>query len=187
MADTMAEALDHGGLLLRCAAGDRSALRALYEAEAPRMKAVARRILRREEIAEEAVQDAFLRIWRKAGQYDPARGTALGWIYTVQRSVALNILRDSSRENPAPPEDMEAHLDLRAEIETAEDIWGRLDAGSRLKACLDRLEPARRKVLILAYAFGLSHGEIAGRLAHPLGTVKAWVRRSLSALRECMG
>lgn len=177
---------DHGALIMACAAGDRAALQALYLAEAPRMKGVARRILRRDEIAEEAVQDAFLRIWQKAGQYDPARGSALGWIYAVQRSVALNILRDSGREDSAPPDELEAHLDRSAEIEAAEDIWGRLGATSRLKACLERLEPARRRTLILAYAFGLSHGEIAGRLARPLGTVKAWVRRSLSALRECM-
>ncbi|PWV97514.1 RNA polymerase sigma-70 factor (ECF subfamily) [Hoeflea marina] len=178
--------LDHGALLQQCAAGDRRALQALYQAEAPRMKAVARRMLRRDEIAEDAVQDAFVRIWHKASQYDPERGSALGWIYTVQRSVALNLLRGSRHEDLVEPADFDAIQERRQEIHTAEEVWGRLDASGRLRTCLGGLEPARRKVVLLAYAYGLSHGEIAGRLARPLGTVKAWLRRSLESLRECM-
>ena len=183
---TAEDGTDHGALLIRCAAGDRAALEALFRAEAPRMKAVALRMLRRDHAAEEAVQDAFVRIWRKAHQYDPDRGTALGWIYTVQRSIALNMLRSEKHEVMHAPDDIDAARELETEMQSADDILGRLDESKRLRICLAQLEPARRKAVLLAYAYGLSHGEIAGRLASPLGTIKAWLRRSLSALRECM-
>lgn len=186
MSDIAASKPDHSALLQRCAGGDRAALEALYRAEAPRMTAVARRILKRSEIAEEAVQEAFVRIWRKAHQYDPQRGSAPGWIYSVLRSVALNTLRDGGREDPSEPREVENEIDRRAELAVAEDIWVRLDQSSRLRVCLERLEPVRRKTVLLAYAHGLTHGEIAGRLVRPVGTVKAWLRRSLAALRECM-
>lgn len=185
-AQSAADEIDHGALLLQCARGKKEALQNLFEAESPRMKAVALRILRRDEVAEEAVQDAFVRIWNKAHQYDPSRGSALGWIYTVQRSIALNMLRDAKREESRSPEDIDIARELESEMQSADDILDRLDETKRLRICLDQLEPPRRRAVLLAYAYGLSHGEIAGRLASPLGTIKAWLRRSLSALRECM-
>lgn len=186
MTDVSISTPDHSALLARCAGGDRAALEALYVAEAPRMTGVARRILKRADVAEEAVQEAFVRIWRKAHQYDPQRGSALGWIYSVQRSVALNVLRDAQREDPAEPRAIENEIDRRAELVVAEELWRRLDRSSRLRACLETLDPVRRTTVLLAYAHGLTHGEIAGRLVRPIGTVKAWLRRSLTALRECM-
>lgn len=178
--------IDHDKLLLAIAAGDQSALKALYEAEAPRMKGVARRMLRRDDLAEEALQDAFVRIWQKAGQYDPDRGSALGWIYTVQRSVALNILRSGEREDVLPPDEVGSLKDMQSVFQTADDIWERLATRSRLRHCLSSLDPTKRRAVLLAYALGLSHGEIAGRLSSPLGTVKAWLRRGLASLRVCM-
>ncbi len=180
------EHIDHDKLLSAVAAGNRPALKALYEAEAPRMKGVARRMLRQEDLAEEALQDAFVRIWQKAGQYDRDRGSALGWIYTVQRSVALNILRSSSREDVLPPDEVSSLKDMQSVFQTADDIWERLATQSRLRHCLSNLDPAKRRAVLLSYALGLSHGEIAGRLSSPLGTVKAWLRRGLASLRACM-
>lgn len=187
MRDTALAATDHGVLLQRCARGDRAALHELFEREAPRMKGVARRILRRDELAEEAMQDAFVRIWQRAGQYDAAGGSALGWIFAVQRSIALNMLRSARREDIADPDDVGAAIDRDAEILSADEIWARLSETSRLRDCLSQLDRTRADALLLAYAYGFTHGEIAGRLARPLGTVKAWLRRGLEALRECMG
>jgi len=178
--------IDYEGWLQGCAAGDKSALRALYETEAPRMKGVARRMLQRDDLAEEALQDAFVRIWQKAGQHDPERGSALGWIYSVQRRVALNILRSREREDILPPEDIGILKGSESGFQTADDIWERLATTNRLHFCLSKIDPARRRAMLLSYALGLSHGEIAGRLSAPLGTVKAWLRRGLAALRACM-
>lgn len=178
--------VDYGELLRNCAQGDQSALQALFEVEAERMKGVARRMLRRDDLAEEAMQDAFVRIWQRAGQYDPARGSALGWIYAVQRSIALNMLRADAREDLLAPEEIDAVRDVQSQLRSADDIYESLATTSQLRACLSRLDPLKRKVVLLSYALGLSHGEIAGRLSSPLGTVKAWLRRGLAALRECM-
>src|SRR4051812_50223777 len=96
--------------LARCAAGDRTALRVIYDAEAPRMAGVARRMLRRQDLAEEAVQDAFMRGWRAAGTLDPQKGAARSWLQAILRNCALSILRGGSRlpphgeaAGPAPP------------------------------------------------------------------------------------
>ncbi|MBP1853167.1 sigma-70 family RNA polymerase sigma factor [Rhizobium halophytocola] len=171
--------------LSACAKGDRQGLKAIYEAEARRMVTIAERILRRHDLAEEIVQEAFLQIWRKAGQYDPARGSARGWLYAVVRSRALNAIRDGRREEAVDADSLE-RLQDEAQDGLFSDIYNDLDQASRLRACLDRLDAARRRTILMAYVSGYSHGEIAGRLKLPLGTAKAWIRRSLLTLRECM-
>lgn len=174
---------DHTEALARCARGDRTALRDLFREEGGRLVGVTLRILRRRDLAEEAVQDAFVQIWNRAASFDPARGSARGWIYTIARNRALNILRDSGREDLAEPQVIET----LAEAGAAEEAWEGLDHSSRLKGCLEALDEMKRRCVLLAYVEGLTHGEIAGRLGAPLGTVKAWVRRGLGQLRECVG
>ena len=169
--------------LRRCVAGDRSALRMIYDLEAPRMLGVALRLLRRRALAEEVLHDAFVLIWQRAGSFDPARGEARTWIYAVLRNRALTILRGESRTDLV--EDFEP-MGLTSEGESPEDVTLRLSDTSALKRCLERLEPPRRTAILLAYVEGLSHGELAGRLGVPLGTMKSWIRRSLLSLRECM-
>ncbi|MFN4168679.1 MAG: sigma-70 family RNA polymerase sigma factor [Pannonibacter phragmitetus] len=171
--------------LKACAEGSRDGLAAIYESEAARMVTIALRILRRHDLAEEIVQEAFLQIWRKAGQYDPARGSARGWLYAIVRSRALNALRDAGREELASAESLD-QLREDGDETLYTDLFDELDTSSRLKACLSRLDALRRKTILMAYVSGYSHGEIAGRLRLPLGTAKAWIRRSLLALRECM-
>ncbi|HEX2556506.1 MAG TPA: sigma-70 family RNA polymerase sigma factor [Microvirga sp.] len=166
-----------------CAAGEQAALRAIYDAEAPRMLGVALRLLRRRSLAEEAVHDAFVQIWQRAGGFDPARGGARSWIYAVLRHRALNILRGETRTDLV--EDFEPFA-LASEDDSPETLVSRLSDAGALRRCLERLEPARRQAVLLAYVQGLSHGELAGRLGVPLGTMKSWIRRSLLALRECM-
>lgn len=171
--------------LKACAAGDRAGLATLYEHEAARMITIAERILRRHELAEEIVQEAFLQIWSKAWQYQPDRGSARGWLYAVVRSRALNALRDGRREELTDTESLDRLQDEAGESFYT-DLFEDLDTASRLRACLSRLDVVRRKTVFMAYVSGYSHGEIAGRLKLPLGTAKAWIRRSLLALRECM-
>nr|WP_281413527.1 sigma-70 family RNA polymerase sigma factor [Microvirga antarctica] len=169
--------------LRRCARGDRSALRSIYDLEAPRMLGVAMRILRRRALAEEAVHDTFMQVWQRAGSFDPQRGNARTWLYAVLRNRSLNILRGESRTDLV--EDFEP-MGLVSDEEGPEAVLLRLSDSGRLKSCLERLEPARRQAITLAYIHGLTHGELAGRLGIPLGTVKSWIRRSLTSLRECL-
>jgi RNA polymerase sigma-70 factor (ECF subfamily) len=177
--------------LARCARGDRAALQLIYTREAARMIGVARRILQRQDLAEEAVHEAFLRIWRGAGSFDPARGSAPGWLYAVVRHCALDLHRSEKRyvaeEDDGSGGDGETRAPTEAVDHEAAQVLARLPETSALRRCLERLDRRRRSVLVLAYVHGLSHGELAGRLRLPLGTVKSWVRRSLFALQECMG
>lgn len=168
--------------LAACAAGDQAALRGIYDREAPKLLGVALRIVRRREVAEEVLHDAFIQIWRRAGSFDPALGSGRAWIFAVVRNRALNQIRDE-RHLPVDDEELEAAAVRDGEID---DAFERLAETSALKRCLGRLEPDRRRAVLLAYVSGLTHGEIAGRLGTPLGTVKAWIRRSLLSLRECM-
>jgi RNA polymerase sigma-70 factor (ECF subfamily) len=164
--------------LARCGAGDRTALQAIYDSEASRMIGVARRILFRKDLAEEAVHDAFIRIWRGAVGFDPRRGSARGWLYAVVRHRALSIHRNEHRYETS--DESPEHIDCVA-------ILSLIPETSALRRCLEQIDRPRRDVVVLAYVHGMSHGELAGKLRVPLGTVKSWVRRSLLALQECMG
>lgn len=169
--------------LAACAKGDRTALRRIFDQEAGRLVSIAERIVRRRDLAEEIVQESFIRIWTHAHQYQPDRGSARGWIHAIVRNRALNFLRDGKREDSV--EDVET---LR-ESEHADEVmtaWHKLDRNSRLYDCLGALDETKRRGILMAYIGGYSHGEIAGRLRIPLGTTKSWIRRGLTALRECM-
>jgi len=176
--------LDPDRLLIACAAGDRRALATLYQSEASRMMGIAMLILRRRQAAEDAVQDAFVQAWTKAASFDPARGPARAWLGAIVRNRAISMLRRVEREVPEEA----AGLAERAD-ESTPDALSALAANAdavRLKRCLETLEePARRSVL-MAFVNGLSHSQIADRLAEPLGTVKSRIRRALLSLRECL-
>lgn len=169
--------------LERCAAGDKSALRVIYDREAACMMGVAMRLLRRKALAEEAVHDTFVQIWRQAERFDSARGQARAWLYTILRNRALNILRGESRTDLV--DDFEP-MALESADESPESIVSRLSDAGALRRCMERLDPPRRNAVVLAYVHGLTHGELAGRAGVPLGTMKSWLRRSLLSLRECL-
>jgi RNA polymerase sigma-70 factor (ECF subfamily) len=160
-------------LLARVAAGDRAAFRPLYDLTAPRLYAIALRLLRRSDLAEEAVQECYLRVWRHAARFDPARGAPLAWMATIQRRVALDRL---------PPQR------ALAPLEEAERLAATVTPPSepRLGGCLGGLPIEQREAVLLTYVEGLTHQELAGRLAIPLGTAKSRVRRGLIALRACL-
>lgn len=178
-----AAGFDHAGALAECAGGSRTALGRLYEREAPMLLAVALRIVRRRAQADEVLHDSFLDIWRGAAGYDRARGPARAWMIAIVRHRALKAIRSRGRETSLPEGLAEAIPD------DAPDALTRLEAsqeGAALRGCLEALAPERRRVVLLAYRDGLSQSEIAARLGAPLGTVKAWTRRTLLALRDCL-
>jgi RNA polymerase sigma-70 factor (ECF subfamily) len=176
---------DLNAALAACANGDRQGLKLIYDLEAAKLVAVAQRILRRRDLAEEAVQDGFIQVWTRAHQFDQARGSARGWVYAIIRNRALNMLRDGRREDLVTGDKLE-ELQEGDQLEQIMASWQRLDSGSRLRECLGALEETRRRGILMAYVGGYTHGEIAGRLRIPLGTAKSWIRRGLSALRECL-
>ncbi|RUT32507.1 sigma-70 family RNA polymerase sigma factor [Arsenicitalea aurantiaca] len=169
--------------MARVAKGDRQALEMLFRSEAPRMMAVSRRIVRRTDLAEEVVQESFVTAWQRAAQFDPERGNARAWLTTIVRNRSLNMLRDGARVDHHDGETLEA---LGDRVGDAHDAYDRLPDRDALKACLSRLDETKRRSILLCYVVGMSHGEVAAKLDAPLGTVKAWIRRGMSALQECM-
>ncbi len=129
------------------------------------------------------MQDAFVQVWRRASSYDPGLGSGRTWLYTIVRNRALNILRSESRTDLVGDD---ARFDRASEDDDPEQVVMKLGEATRLRRCLDTLEPARRQAIVLAYANGLSHGELAGRLNLPLGTIKSWIRRGMLSLKECL-
>ncbi|WP_375451562.1 sigma-70 family RNA polymerase sigma factor [uncultured Devosia sp.] len=183
MLQLLAETDDLDALLSRIAKGDRSALAAVFDAEAARLIAVARRIVRRQHLAEEVVQDAFVAIWQRAGQFDRAKGTPRGWLTVIVRNRALNLLRDAGRMDYHDGDTLAKLGDRAVDAAAAFDTLAERDA---LRLCLQQLDEPRRRAILLCYVTGLSHGEIAATLNAPLGTVKAWIRRSTTALQDCL-
>jgi RNA polymerase sigma-70 factor (ECF subfamily) len=179
---TMSADDDLPRLLSAVADGDRAALRSVYERQSVRLFGVANAILRDRDVAADAVQDAFVKISRRAGQFDAARGTAEAWLAGIVRHAALDIIRARGRETPTD----DPTLGDEAVAPEAEERLAATAEGRRLRDCLAGLEPKNREGIILAFVHGLSHPQVAERLGTPLGTVKSWIRRGLLALRECL-
>jgi len=178
---------DHAAALAKCARGEHDALHQLYVYEGARLLGVVIRIVKDRGMAEDIVHDACLNIWQRADSFDPSKGSARAWIFSVARHLALNAIRYRDREinfanDPADELAQDEHFQHAYVAEEAFD-W---QTGQRMDSCLEQLEPERRNCVLHAYVDGLSHAEISAHTGAPLGTVKAWIKRSLLRLRECM-
>lgn len=183
---SMAADFDYEAALAACARGEQAALRRIYDRDGGKLLGVALRIVRHRQIAEDVLHDAFLNIWTRAASFDPSRGAGRGWIYSVVRNQALSLVRSGEREVAVDEDALAGLAGAAREPGMDEAIALRQDIG-RLHDCLVGLDAAKRNSILYAYVDGCSHSEIAARLQSPLGTVKAWIKRGLSALRECMG
>jgi RNA polymerase sigma-70 factor (ECF subfamily) len=183
---TMSEA-DPGELerlLGRCAAQDPTALEQLYKSVAGILLAVVMRILRQRDLAEDALQDVFVRIWLQSRQYDQIRGRPLAWMISIARYRAIDLLRAQRRvvpliEEELPPGIVAGDADESSGSESSRTIGA-------LQRCLEILSAPQQRCLVLAYQEGLSHEAVASSLGQPLGTVKSWIRRGLQSLRRCL-
>jgi RNA polymerase sigma-70 factor (ECF subfamily) len=169
-------------LLDRCAAADSSALQRLYELASPFLFACLTRILRRRALAEEALQDVFVSIWQRAGQFRASRGRPMAWMMSIARYRAIDLLR---HERSAPV--LVPDLPERAQPDEVHDesaAW--MPTGGLLERCLALLNDQQRNCLELAFVGGNSHEAISRLTGNPLGTVKSWIRRGLQSLRQCL-
>ncbi len=174
--------------LERVADQDAAALRSLYEATSSRLYAVALRVVGNTEHAEDVLQEAFLTIWRVAGDYRAPLSPPMAWLGVIVRSRGLDFLRRRSAERAlaGQPIDEELADTLAAEQDSPMDTRDASEQAWALHECLRKIEAKQRQVVTMAYFRDLSHGELAQQLSLPLGTVKTWMRRGLEQLRLCM-
>lgn len=174
---------DVADLLRRVAAKDRAAFAELYAATSSKLLGVILRILKRRSISEEVLQEVYVKVWERAADYNPAKGSPVGWLATIARNRALDEVRrktpQSIEETPEALEVMSDTLDQLSRIEQGEDL-------RKLTACLDRLEGNRREMVVLAYCHGLSREDLSRRFSAPVATIKTWLHRSLAQLRTCL-
>lgn len=175
-------------LLDRVALADEPALRELYEATASKLYGVAVRVVSNREWAEDVLQEAFVNIWRIAGDYKASLSPPMAWMALVVRSRGLDFLRRRASDRA----DVMQELDDVISDTVAGDSPNPMDTAQAseqaraLHQCLGQLEHKQREVVSLAYLRDMSHGELAEQLRLPLGTVKTWIRRGLEQLRGCM-
>lgn len=170
-------------LLSGVAAGDEAAFAELYQATASKLLGVALRILRNREVSEEVLQEAFFKVWERAGDYDPAIAAPVTWMAAIVRNRAL----DEARRRVIRPTGDESELEHLesgdehpiAALERAEDV-------ERLLRCLEGLEPEKKEIVRLAYLDGMSREALAKRFDRPEGTIKTWLHRSLAQLKGCL-
>jgi RNA polymerase sigma-70 factor (ECF subfamily) len=170
-------------LLDRCAAADSSALERLYELASPLLFACLTRILRRRALAEEALQDVFVSIWQRAGQFQSGRGRPMAWMMSIARYRAIDLLRHE-RSAPVLVPDLPERAEAVDESKDEPASW--MPTTGLLERCLTLLNDQQRSCLELAYVGGNSHEDIARLTGNPLGTVKSWIRRGLRSLRKCL-
>ena len=180
-------------LLKQVAMRDRGAFREVYARSAGRLAGVLTRMLGDRTEVEDALQDVYIRVWQRAAQFEGARGSGIGWLVAIARSVALDRLRarpearglqpvtasgdgaddDPIARLPAGGPDAEGHLLAMGEARRAVD-------------CMGELEPDRAAAVRGAYLLGRSYHDLAQRHGVPLNTMRSWLRRSLLRLKECL-
>lgn len=171
------------GLLGAVAQQDRRAFQRLYEQVSGRMFGLCRKLTGQPELAEEALQDSFIRIWHHAGEYHCERGSPMSWMMTIARYRTLDLIRSRKVHTGASNEVLDYMEDGRAgplEKSLMED------GNAALQGCLEELSPQQRDSVLLSYYRGFTHEELAEMLNTPMGTVKSWIRRGLLAIRRCL-
>jgi RNA polymerase sigma factor (sigma-70 family) len=172
-------------VIARMALQDERALERLYDFTFGKVYAVALRILRNAEAAEEVVEDTYWQAWREASRYDPARGRPQTWLLTICRSRALDALR---RREPAKVTGNFDSLqsDVAAEKTDPYDLLDAIQRSAAIHAAITKLKPQVRQLVALAFFRGLTHQEIADACNMPLGTVKVTLFRACQQLKDCL-
>ena len=168
--------------MLLAARSEETALGELYDRYGRPAYGLALRVLRDEGLAEDAVQDAFLALWRTASRFVPERGTASTWILTLVHRRAVDLVRREERRRA----DSLEHAPEQGGGAADEEAWLRLQR-ERVQEALRRLPDQQREALELAYYGGFTQAELAERLGQPLGTIKSRMFSGLSRLRELLG
>jgi RNA polymerase sigma factor (sigma-70 family) len=169
--------------LAAVAGGDRAALRLVYDRVAMKLLGVAARILGDRQEAEDVVQDVFVTMWQKAGEFQPGRASGEAWLVAITRNRAIDRLRARGRRKAVPVEAIELHPDPDARADSAAEAG---NAARSVARALAGLEARHAAVIRAAFLDGLSYAELSEREGVPIGTIKTWVFRGLRRMREAL-
>lgn len=171
-------------LLEQTSKGDRKAFAALYDATNMKLFGIVLRILRKQEIAEEILQEVYVKIWHRSGDFRAERGSPITWMATIARNHSLDEVRKRAPAFVDEPDAVEKVADPcrtpEGKVEASEEM-------NRLEICLAQLEEQKREAVMLAYLDGYSRKELAEHLGQPVNTIKTWLHRSLKNLKDCLG
>ena len=171
-------------LLGAVAKGDVAAFERLYGATRAKLYGVLLRILGRPALAEEVMQETYLKVWKMADKFDPLVASPISWMVAMARNRAIDIVRKRSEVSiEDEPDAMEVAAETSAPLarrEMTEEL-------RRLLACLGKLDPEKQRIVLLAYYSGWSREQLSMKLDIPVNTIKTWLRRSLLEIRECLG
>ena len=154
----------------------------MYAATSLKLYGIVVRIVGRE-LADEVLQEVYVRIWRRAGDFDPSAASPITWLAVIARNLALD---EARRKTAASIEDHPETLQHPSSDDPSAD-HERNEQLRRLHACLDGLGQERREIVLLAYHYGMTREDISNRFGRPVATVKTWLRRSLAQLKDCLG
>lgn len=169
-------------LLGAVARGDRSALSEIYQRTHSKLFGICLRLLGTRSDAEDALQDVFLLVWRKAGSFDRTRASPMTWLSVMARNRSIDRLRQSRLRAV----EVDEALDIAADDPSAFEIAAASQDRARLVRCLDQLDERARAMIRAAFLDGATYSELAARESVPLGTMKSWIRRGLLSLRGCL-
>ncbi len=177
---------DDADLIRRLQARDPNAMAELYDRYGKLTYSLIYRVVRNEGVAEDLVQEAFLRVWNRMAAFDAGKGALGPWILTVARNRAIDYLRSLDGRLSAGSVELDK-LEQPKTFERASDRALEMDRARALAGAFKKLTDHQRQVIEMAYYEGLSQTEMAERMKQPLGTVKTWVRTALRALRDELG
>lgn len=172
-------------LLARIATGDEAAFGALYDEIAPRVLGLVRRLLVDHAQSEEVTQEIFLEIWQNAPRYEPSKGGATTWIFTMAHRRAVDRIRSSQAGR-----DRDVRIGIRDYEDDYDDVAETVEIkveNERVKKAMSQLTELQRQAVTLAYYGGYSHSEVAEKLKVPIGTVKTRIRDGMIRLRDELG
>ena len=171
-------------LLTATARGDRAAFEKLYAATSAKLYGTALRILKRRDLADDVVQEAYVRIWRHAERFDPARGSPITWMATIVRHLAIDLARRNRDAQNGGGED--ELLAIASDRPDPFDELAMTERHQRVRTVLARLDPMKRRLIIAAYLHGESREELAQRFGAPVNTIKTWLRRAVLEMRAAI-
>ncbi|WP_284124541.1 sigma-70 family RNA polymerase sigma factor [Parerythrobacter aestuarii] len=170
--------------IVRLAGGDRDALREIYDVTHAKLFGICLRILNDRKEAEDALQDVYLTLWRRADRYDPERASPISWLAAFARNRAIDRLRTGKVRRGAVPVD-EA-MELADDTPRADALLEDAEQSARIHHCLGELEEPTRSSIRTAFFEGRTYAEVAETDGEPLGTVKSRIRRGLAKLKACL-